>query len=299
MEVLVWIGAIVGILGALALAAWLALLTTSFRVEPGTVVLLLKHGRPSGRVLGPGRHFIQPWRKVLVQVYPARELALVAGGTASADERVDHLDTPLRVHLGDKTFAKLSYTVRCRLDTDKVELVHDRFGPEGIWPTLRDTARQCLVAEATDASIDDAFGDGFDDLEQRFASALDEALQEIGFELQVFTLREIDLGETGEVIQSTLRAAAELELEQALAAVRQLRLENDAALAEAVAGLESDVLLRYRQLEAWREVIRHGDGGAIAPAALAALIVSGSSGDGTGRPGGDPGADVPSTGAAP
>jgi hypothetical protein len=238
-------------------------------------------------VLGPGRHFIQPWRKVLVQVYPARELALVAGGTASADERVDHVDAALRVHLGDKAFARLSYTVRCRLDTSKVQLVHNQFGPEGIWPALRDTTRRCLVAEAAGASIDDAFGDEFVALEQRFETALGVALAEIGFDLEVFTLREIDLGETGEVIQSTLRAAVELELEHALARIRQVRLDNDAAMAEVVAGLESDVLLRYRQLESWREMIRRGNGDQMIPAALAALLVSGSPPDGSGRHGQD------------
>lgn len=299
MGILAWIAVAVGVVAAGALVAWLLLLATSFRVEPGTVVLLLKQGRPTGRVLGPGRHFIQPWRKVLVQVYPARELALVAGGTASADERVDYLDTPLRVHLGDKTFAKLSYTVRCRLDTSKVQHVHNQFGPEGIWPALRDTSRRCLVAEAAGASIDDAFGDGFEVLEQRFASALGEALGEVGFDLEVFTLREIDLGETGEVIQATLRADAELELEHALAQVRQVRLDNDAALAGNVVGLESDVLLRYRQLESWREMIRRGDGGQMIPAALAALLVAGSPTDGAGRQGYGAGEAAPATGEAP
>lgn len=299
MEILAWIGAVVGVVVALALGAWLALLATSFRVEPGTVVLLLRQGKATGRVLGPGRHFIQPWRKVLVQVYPARQLALVAGGAASADERVDHLDTALRVHLGDKTFAKLSYTIRCRLDTDKVQFVHNEFGPEGIWPALRDTSRRCLVAEAAGASIDDTFGDGFEVLEQRFAKALGEALAEVGFDLEVFTLREIDLGETGEVIQATLRAEAELELEQALARVRQVRLDNDAALAEVVAGLENDVLLRYRQLESWREMIRRGDGGQMVPAALAALLVAGSPTEGAGRQGHGAGDAAPSTGEAP
>ncbi len=105
MGVLAWVAVGLGVVLALVVFGWLLLLATSFRVEPGTVVLLLKQGRATGRVVGPGRHFIQPWRKVLVQVYPARELALVAGGPASSDERVDHLDPALRVYLADKVFA--------------------------------------------------------------------------------------------------------------------------------------------------------------------------------------------------
>lgn len=287
MGVLAWFAVGLGVLCALGVFVWLLLLATSFRVEPGTVVLLLKQGRATGRVVGPGRHFIQPWRKVLVQVYPARELALVAGGTASSDERVDHVDAALRVYLADKVLARLSYTVRCRLDPSKVQLVHDRFGAEGIWPVIRDTTRRCLLAQAASASVDRVFGDEFAAFEEGCATALGEALATVGFELEVFTLREIDLGETGEVIQSTLRADLELELEQALARVRQARLDNDAAMAETVAGLDSHVLLRYRQLESWREILRRGDGGQMVPAALAAMLVSGQPGDGWGWTGSD------------
>jgi regulator of protease activity HflC (stomatin/prohibitin superfamily) len=285
MGFLGWVALGLGVVCALAVVAWLVLLATSFRVEPGTVVLLLKQGRPTGRVVGPGRHFIQPWRKVLVQVYPARELALVAGGSASSDERVDHLDAALRVHLADKVFARLSYTVRFRLETDKVQLVHDRFGAEGIWPVIRDTTRRCLLAEAANASVDDVFGEEFAALEERCATALRAALDGVGFELEVFTLREVDLGETGEVIQATLRADLELDLEQALARVRQVRLDNDASMAETLAGLDSQVLLRYRQLESWREVLRRADGGQMLPAALAAMLVAGQPGEGSGGSG--------------
>jgi regulator of protease activity HflC (stomatin/prohibitin superfamily) len=287
MGALGWVAVGLGVVCALGVLAWLMLLATSFRVEPGTVVLLLKQGRATGRVVGPGRHFIQPWRKVLVQVYPARELALVAGGPASSDERVDHLDAALRVYLADKVLARLSYTVRCRLDPSKVQLVHDRFGAEGIWPVIRDTTRRCLVAEAASASVDGVFGDEFAAFEERCATALRAGLATVGFELVVFTLREIDLGETGEVIQATMRADLELELEQALARVRQVRLDNDAAMAETLAGLDSQVLLRYRQLESWREILRRGDGGQMVPAALAAMLVSGQPGDGSGWTGSD------------
>jgi len=42
IEILAWIGAVVGVVVALAPGAWLTLLATSFRVQPGNVVLLLK-----------------------------------------------------------------------------------------------------------------------------------------------------------------------------------------------------------------------------------------------------------------
>lgn len=275
MDAAVWISALVGVV-AIAIAIWVVLIRTSILIEPGTLALLLRRGKATSRALEPGRHFMQPWRKAMVQVYPSRELAVVAGGLAAGDLRVELADEPLRLHLGDKTFAQVSYTVRCRLDISKLKLVHNQFGPEGIWPALRDTTRRTLIGAAGDSSvtIDDVFGDGFSALEQRFTAALDRALGDIGFELTMFSLREIDLGETGDVIQSTLRTDAELEREQALVAVRRARLENDASLRELLGDVDADVMLRYRQVEALAQILERWGGDRPIPAALSASVTS-------------------------
>ncbi|TFH21210.1 MAG: hypothetical protein E4H05_00630, partial [Acidimicrobiales bacterium] len=269
MDPAVWISILVGVV-VLSIVIWVVLIETSIRVDPGTLALLLKRGRATGRALEPGRHFIEPWRKVMVQVYPSRELAFVAGGVASGDPRVDATDTPLRLHLGDKTFAEVSYTVRCQLDTGKLKSVHNQFGPEGIWSALRDTTRKSLIAEAgsSKVTVDDVFGGKYSALEQRLGKALGKALGDIGFELKMFNLREIDLGETGEVIQSTLRADAELEREQAFATVRKARLENDASMRELLADVDGDVMLRYRQIEALAQILQRWGGDRAIPAAL-------------------------------
>ena len=264
-----WISILVAVV-VLAIAVGVMLIQTSVLVEPGTLALLLKRGKATSRALEPGRHFMQPWRKAMVQVYPSRELALLAGGATSAGGRVDATDAPLRLHLGDKTFVELSYTVRCQLDITKLKSVHEQFGPEGIWSALRDTTRQSLIAEAGSAkvSIDDAFGDGYTALEERLGTALGTALGDIGFELKMFSLREVDLGETGEVIQATLRADAELEREQALTKVRRARLENDASMRELLGDVDGEVMLRYRQIEALAQILERWGGDRAIPAAL-------------------------------
>jgi hypothetical protein len=73
----------------------------------------------------------------VVQIYPSRELTLVAGGRGIGDPRVEYVDDPRRVHLDDRAFAQLSYTLRCQLDTGKLKDVHNQFGPEGLWAALR------------------------------------------------------------------------------------------------------------------------------------------------------------------
>jgi regulator of protease activity HflC (stomatin/prohibitin superfamily) len=257
---------------------------TAVVIDPGTIALVLRRGKATDRVLTPGRHFVEPWRKVVVQTYPSRELSLIAGGRSVDDPRVEFSDDPLRVHLGDKSFAELSYTVRCQLDTARLKDVHDLYGPEGIWAALRDTTRRALLGEigAGGLSIDDGFGDRFTALERRLAAALDTALGEVGFRLKMFSLRELDLGETGEVIQDIVRADVELHREQAFAKVRAARLENDAAVGSLLEGIDGDLLLRYRQIEAWRDLLHRWDGDQAIPSALTVPLLATSASTGPG-----------------
>jgi regulator of protease activity HflC (stomatin/prohibitin superfamily) len=263
-----WIA--LAVIAALLVLAVIALTATAIVVDPGTIALVLRRGKATGRALAPGRHFVAPWQKINLQIYPSRELAFVAGGRSVADPRVEYIDDPLRVHLGDKAFALVSYTVRCQLDRGELKDVHNHYGPEGVWPALRDTTRSALLAEFGNGkvTIDDVYGDGFSKLEQRLTKALDKALGGIGFDLKMFNLREIDLGETGEVIQAIVRADTELEREQAFAKVRRARLENDAAISSLLDGIDGDVLLRYRQIEAWRDILHRWDGDQPIPSAL-------------------------------
>lgn len=275
MDAAVWISVLV-VVALVAVGLWVLLIATSILVEPGTLALLLKRGKATSRALGPGRHFMQPWGKAMLQVYPSRELAIVAGGETTGDPRVDATDAPLRVHLGDKTFAQVSYTVRCRLDITQLKSVHEQFGPEGIWSALRDTTRRSLISEVgkSDVSIDDVFGNGYAALEKRLGTAVATALGAIGFELTMFSLREIDLGETGEVIQATLRAAVELEREQALTPVRKARLENDASMNELLDDVDADVMLRYRQIEALAQILERWGGDRPIPSAISAPVTA-------------------------
>ena len=257
--------------GGVALVVVLTtLFATAIVVDQGTIALVLRRGKATGRALSPGRHFVAPWQKLNLQIYPSRELAFVAGGRAVADPRVEYVDDPLRVYLGDKAVAQVSYTLRCQLESAGLRDVHNRFGPEGLWAALRDTTRGALLAEigGGKVSIGDVYGDGFSKLEQRLTQALDAALGAIGFELKMFNLREIDLGETGEVIQAIVRADTELELEQAFAKVRRARLDNDAAMSSLLDGVDGDVLLRYRQIEAWSDILHRWDGDQPIPSAL-------------------------------
>lgn len=253
---------------------WLVLLETSVRIDPGVLGLALVRGRSTGKVMGPGRHFMRPWRKVMIQTYPSRELALIARGVQQSNPEVDYTEEPASVLLGDGSSAQVQYTVRCQLVPGKLQSVHDTYGPEGIWSVLRDVSRQNVITEcsASGMTISDIFGDGYATLQRRITAELAASLDTIGFELKMFSLREVDLGPTAEVVQATIRAGAELERENALAAVRRARIENDAAIIADVGSLDHGQLLRYRQIEAWNDLVEKWNGGAHIPGLLTTQV---------------------------
>jgi regulator of protease activity HflC (stomatin/prohibitin superfamily) len=256
---------------------WLVLLETSVKIDPGTIGLALLRGKSTGRTLTPGRHFVRPWQKLMIQKYPSRELALVAGGVQQANPDVDYLDEPVSVLLSDQAVAEVSYTVRCQLIEAKVHEIHESYGPEGIWSVLRDVSRRTLISESAGSgiTIGNVFGDGYGELERHVSAALTDALAEVGFELKLFSLREVDLGVTGEIVQDTIRAGAELEREQAYAAVRRARIDNDGVLLAEVDGLDHELVLRYRQVDAWRDLIeRWGDGARHVPSLITTQLTS-------------------------
>ena len=76
-------------------------------------------------------------------------------------------------------------------------------------------------------------------------------------------LGPVDLGRTGEVIQATVRAGFELALEEAEAATRLARAQNDGELEQQITSLREGAW-RYRETDLWRDLVQRSDGVQIA-----------------------------------
>jgi hypothetical protein len=94
--------------------------------------------------------------------------------------------------------------------------------------------------------------------------------------VQLFTLLDVDLGALAEVVEAPARAAAELEREQATAAVRLARARNEREVNAELGDALAEPVLRYRQIEVWRELVQRWDGQATSPAAIAAAMGGGA-----------------------
>ena len=243
----------------LAVVGWVVFDDSFVRIEPGQLGLLLIHGRATDRALDPGPHWVPALRRRMVQIYPSLELTFRAGDPAAtvASDLERAGPAPL-VTLGDRLTAVVSYAVRFRLDREMLREVHNRFGPDGLWATVRDETARTVRTSLADPSLglDDLFGNARAGLEERLGNDVSTALAALGFVVTMFSLGDLDLGRTGEVIQATARARHELEREEAEAAMRTARAKIDADLAPYLGSPATDAAIRYREVDSWQELAR-------------------------------------------
>jgi regulator of protease activity HflC (stomatin/prohibitin superfamily) len=254
-----WIVFLIVLVPFLILLAFIAFSDSLITIPPGSVGLLLKSGQATDKVVPPGLHWVPRLRKRMVATYPSLELAFRAmpdGAVTTESDGLDRTSPPLRVTLGDRGQATIGYTVRFRIDTGRLRSVHERFGPEGFWNAVRDVSARALRHRLgeSDVGVDDLFGDRRNALEEQIGESVKSALQDDAILVMLFVIGDVDLGRTGEVIQSTVRARLELEREQAESAVRMERARIDAELEPYLATL-SDAALRYREVDVWRDLV--------------------------------------------
>ena len=261
------------VIPVICFVAWQILDEARVRIDSGTIGLVIARGAATERALEPGVHYIWPYRQQLVQRYPLRELTYLTVNDDETQEPSDFTDHPLHLHLGDRTAATVRYTIRFRVRPDDLRAIHERVGPDGIKSAVRDRSRQVLIDTFVEPDLDylDAFAERRTALQARAGTALEAALLGDGFDVTLFSLRDVDLGEVGEMLQDAVRRQAELDREAAAAAVRRARVRSDAdANAEIVAGL-TDEVLRYRQIELGRETVEKWDGHGPLPGSVGAI----------------------------
>jgi regulator of protease activity HflC (stomatin/prohibitin superfamily) len=251
-----WIIFLVVVLLVVGFVVWLILDDARKRIDPGSMGLVLVRGKATDRALPPGPHFVPAFRRVMLEEYPSVELALRAGDRHAAPGPLEHALPPLRVVLGDRAAVELGYTVRFRLRQESLRSIHERFGADGIWSAVRDRSAQAVRSTCCDArfGVASVLGLGRLELEAVLGAAVRRALADDGFTTTHFSLDDLDAGQAGEIAQATARADLELAREEAEAPARLARARVDGEVAARLA-TEVGTALRYREVDAWREVL--------------------------------------------
>jgi hypothetical protein len=245
----------------LAILGWTVFNESLVKIPAGRLGLLMIKGRATDKVLAPGPHWVPALRRRMVEEYPSNELSYRAVEEPTAQPEPSDLErtgpAPV-VTLGDRTEATIGYTVRFRLDETQLRSVHERFGPEGLWPAARDMTTRAVRARVSGSSVgvDSLFGPSLADLENDISAAVAEALAPNGLILTMFALGNVDLGRTGDVIQSTVRARLEQDREEAESTMRLTRARIDSEL-EPYLTAASDAALRYREVDVWRDLVHN------------------------------------------
>ena len=180
MSPLVWIILLVIVIPMVGLLAWVIISASIIRIRPGRLGLLLERGRPTDTVLTPGPHFVFTLRRRTVEEYPAVEMAYRSGAPdAATASELEQAGPVLRLTLGDRTVASVPYTVRFRLRTDQLRLVHERFGAAGIFGIVRDESSRAVTAAMGDpaVTVEDVFGPAREKCQETLAAAVRERLR--------------------------------------------------------------------------------------------------------------------------
>lgn len=239
---------------------WAVARESIVRVPMGSLGLLVVQGKSTNRSLLPGVHWVPALRKRQSVNYPAVELSYRASADPAVFSAVEAAGPPLRVVLGDRTEAVVSYTVRFRLVPDQLRVVHDRFGTSGYWSAVRDDSAAAVAAALAEpeVTLDSLYPGERAALELLLKERVAAALAHDGMALTGFSLGGVDLGRAGETVQATLRTRLELAREEAGVAIQELRVRHDAELAQYLTEV-GDTALKYRQTEVWRDLAYRPD----------------------------------------
>jgi regulator of protease activity HflC (stomatin/prohibitin superfamily) len=250
-----WVVLLVVALPAIGFLLFLLFENSRVVIPPGQLGLLLVKGRATDIVLLPGPHWVASLRRRLVVEYPAVELAYRASDDVTTpvphppalrrpEVDLERTGPALRVVLGDRAAATVRYTIRLRIDPDRLKDVHQQFGPDGLWAVVRDTTDRAISLALTDEGlgIDDIFGRARAELADHLQSVAGAALEAEGFRVTMFHLADVDLAGTGATIQDTIRA------------------RYDAELAAAIADLPVETVRGYQEADLWRQIARREQG---------------------------------------
>ena len=139
MTTIGWIILAILLIPALGLLVWVVLSASFVRVPAGRNALLLVAGRPTDTTLPPGLHFVFALRRRMVVTYPSVELGSApAVRTTGQGERTRLRGRAGADHPGGSGAGHGGLHRAVPAASRRLRLVHERFGPEGIFGIVRD-----------------------------------------------------------------------------------------------------------------------------------------------------------------
>ena len=157
MSLVAWIILLVLVIPMLGILIWVVITASLVRVPSGSLGLVMVKGRATDTTLLPGPHFVPALRRRMVEEYPSVELAYRAGaqdeiegqpaghhrtigtvGTAAALPQPRSFRAAAAGHPRRPDDGRHLVDMRFQLIPEQLRLVHEQFGPNGIFGIVRD-----------------------------------------------------------------------------------------------------------------------------------------------------------------
>ncbi len=197
-------------------------------IRQDELAIVLRRGRVTGRVLGPGQYWLRPVTDT-IERYPRRELTYMtvrsetyervqAGELQEVARSTNYIGVPLTVTTEDGARGDILYTLRFRIDSDRLSVTHEKLGRAGIERVVTQESRHVVRAtmRENDYSAIKLLQSESKSVEAAVTERLAGRLEVYGLDLTHFGFREPDLAEAGDLLnrEMIMNKEKDIELEE-------------------------------------------------------------------------------------
>jgi len=230
------------------------------QVEYGTVGLVTRFGAVTGRVMRPGPN----WRIPLIEnVLPYRTQEIVYQTAEEGESEADYVDFPTDTTTADGQQIILKYSIRFRIDPDKVSWIANNIGDERdvVEKVVKFHSRILARNIPKEYAALDLYTGNIQAVQEQFEEQLEPLFAEKGIVLDSFGLRKIEFTEDykqaveqkqieAETVtteqhraeQAVYQAQAQVELAKGEAQSTIERAKGDAEKVKLLAGAEAEAI---------------------------------------------------------
>jgi len=212
---------------------------SSFRtVGAGTVGVVTRFGKVTGRVLEPGAHFIMPLADGIKRYNTKKITYETAEESKQESSEADYKDYPVETTTQDGQGVTVTYTIRFRTDPTKVIWLANNIGTERsiVEKIVKTDSRGWTRTIVRDFVSNDLYSGNIRQVQERIFDTLKPRFEDNGLLLDEFILREPRFAQEYEaVMESKQRELEQIEVERHIADQEKYKKEAKITAAEASA----------------------------------------------------------------
>ena len=208
------------------------------KVGAGTVAVVTRFGRVTGRILEPGAHFVLPFADGTTRYNTKKITYETAQVEKQKTSKADYKDFPVETTTKDGQGVIVTYTIRFRTDPTKVAWLANNIGSEKVIveKIVKTDSRGWTRTIIRDFVSNDLYSGNIRQVQEQIFDTLAPMFEANGLLLDEFVLREPRFAEEYEaVMESKQRELEQVEVERHKAEQEKFKKEATITAAEAAA----------------------------------------------------------------